>query len=150
MYLQNMIKIQNIFDMQPPYQWELLADRLGISNHRSQLTLILLNQRGLLPSYKLLVSLNSGSLDLLSQYKSFVLNLPSCTAFTLCTLSIPPVLEYLVPLLKDANLSINNLLSLFQIDSTVQWVTSVLSITLQLNVLFQIFYTLILNCYYLG
>ena len=55
----------------------------------------------------------------------------SCAASTRCTLSIPPALEYLVPLLKDANLLINNLLSLFQIGSTVQWVTSVLSITLR-------------------
>ena len=35
------------------------------------------------------------------------ITLLSCTAFTLCTLSIPPVLEYLVPLLEDANLSID-------------------------------------------
>ena len=66
---------------------------------------IFLNQLQPLATYKLLVSLGSGSVKLISPYKLFVINLlritlSSCTAFTLCTLSIPPALEYLVSSLE--------------------------------------------------
>ena len=40
-------------------------------------------------------------------YSAYVrITLSSCTDFTLCTLSIPPDIEYLVSLLKDAHLSL--------------------------------------------
>ena len=78
----------------------LSADRLGILNHRSLWTLILLNQGELPTTYKLLITVNFGHVDLLSQYKLFKLKL--CTDYSsfmyniyLCTLSIPPALNLL-------------------------------------------------------
>ena len=69
-----------------------------------------------------------------------------------CTYNIYPLYNFYTPcsgvsrsslegcqsgstVLPNVSLSLNNLLSLFQIDSTVQWITSVLSITLQQNLL---------------
>ena len=86
-----------------PYQWELLADRLRISNHRSRWTLILLNRRGLLAIYKLLVSLNSCSVDLLSQFKPFVLKL--CTDYSMFMYSIYPLYTSIPPVMNLSFLS---------------------------------------------
>ena len=58
-------------------------------------TPILLNQRAPQAIYKFLVSLSSGSVDLLSQYKPFVLNL--CTDYSTFMYSIYPLYFFYTP-----------------------------------------------------
>ena len=78
-------------------------------------SLIFLNQLQPLALISLVLVAYSLYPSINSSYSIYVrITLNSLTAFTLCTLSLPPALEYLVPLLKVANLTLDTFYHYFR------------------------------------